>query len=307
MASLTRSRTRTRLLAVALALLLSVAAGCSGGSGAAEPRPDPTTAATLPPAPEPDGEVVSGFVAFGDFGGGDAQPEVARAMGRWAADRHRVDALVSTGDNVYNSGEPEKFRAQLDEPYRELRGTRPLWVTLGNHDVKDGNGPNQLRHLGLPDLPYAKELPRVQLLFVDANRPDQAQADWLDARLSERGPPFRVVVFHQPAWSCSNHDSDEDVDRFWVPVFERHRVALVLNGHDHNYQRFVSDAGVTYVVTGGGGKGLYRLDECRGDEPRRVALAMRHHFTAVEVRARSLTLTAVTDGGAVLDRAVIER
>jgi len=307
MASLTRSRTRPRLLAVALALLLSVAAGCSGGSGAAEPRPDPTTAATLPPAPEPDGEVVSGFVAFGDFGGGDAQHEVARAMERWAADGHRVDALVGTGDNVYNSGEPERFRAQLDEPYRELRRTRPLWVTLGNHDVKDGNGPNQLRHLGLPDLPYVKELPGVQLLFVDANRPDQAQADWLDARLSERGPRFRVVVFHQPAWSCSNHDSDADVDQFWVPVFERHQVALVLNGHDHNYQRFVSDAGVTYVVTGGGGKGLYRLDECRGDQPRRVALAMRHHFTAVELRARSLTVTAVTDGGAVLDRAVIER
>jgi len=306
LASLTRSRTCPRRLAVALALLLSFAvAGCSGGSGAAEPRPDPTTAATLPP--EPVGEVVSGFVAFGDFGGGDAQHEVARAMERWAADGHRVDALVTTGDNVYNSGEPEKFRAQLDEPYRELRRTRPLWVTLGNHDVKDGNGPNQLRHLGLPDLPYVKELPGVQLLFVDANRPDQAQADWLDARLSERGPRFRVVVFHQPAWSCSNHDSDADVDQFWVPVFERHQVALVLNGHDHNYQRFVSDAGVTYVVTGGGGKGLYRLDECRGDQPRRVALAMRHHFTAVELRARSLTVTAVTDGGAVLDRAVIER
>jgi Calcineurin-like phosphoesterase len=309
MAPLTRSRTRPRLLAVALALLLSVAAGCSGGSGAAEPRPDPPAASTPPPntAPEPAGEVVSGFVAFGDFGGGDAQHEVARAMERWAADGHRVDALVTTGDNVYNSGEPEKFGAQLDEPYRELRRTRPLWVTLGNHDVKDGNGPNQLRHLGLPDLPYTKELPGMQLLFVDANRPDQAQADWLDARLSERGPRFRVVVFHQPAWSCSNHDSDEEVDQFWVPVFERHRVALILNGHDHNYQRFVSDAGVTYVVTGGGGKGLYRLDECTGDEPRRVALAMRHHFTAVEVRARSLTLTAVADGGAVLDRAVIER
>jgi 3',5'-cyclic AMP phosphodiesterase CpdA len=304
MASPTRSSTRVRPLAVALALLLSVAAGCSG-SGAAEPRPDQTTAATLPP--EPAGKVVAGFVAFGDFGGGDAQHEVARAMERWAADGHRVDALVTTGDNVYDNGEPEKFRAQLDEPYRELRRTRPLWVTLGNHDVKDGNGPNQLRHLGLPDLPYVKELPGVQLLFVDANRPDQAQADWLDARLSERGPPFRVVVFHQPAWSCSNHDSDGEVDQFWVPVFERHRVALVLNGHDHNYQRFVSDAGVTYVVTGGGGNGLYRLDECGGDEPRRVALAMRHHFTAVEVRARSLTVTAVADGGAVLDRAVIER
>jgi len=301
--------TRPRRRAIALALLLCAAvAGCSGGSGAAgQGTGPPATPATLPPTPTPSGEVVSGFVAFGDFGGGEAQVAVARAMERWAADGHRVDALVTTGDNVYNNGEPEKFRAQLDEPYRELRRTRPLWVTLGNHDVKDGNGPNQLRHLGLPDLPYVKELPGVQLLFVDANRPDQAQADWLDARLSERGPPFRVVVFHQPAWSCSNHDSDGEVDQFWVPVFERHRVALVLNGHDHNYQRFVSDAGVTYVVTGGGGNGLYRLDECGGDEPRRVALAMRHHFTAVEVRARSLTVTAVADGGAVLDRAVIER
>jgi calcineurin-like phosphoesterase family protein len=312
MASSIRSRTRPRPPLVALALLLAVAAGCSGGSSVAGPRPDPATAttATAPPgsspAAAPHGEVISGFVAFGDFGGGDAQQEIAREMERWAAG-HRVDALVTTGDNVYDSGEPERFRAQLDEPYRELRRGRPLWVTLGNHDVRAGYGAAQLRHLGLPDLPYAKELPGVQLLFVDANRPDQAQADWLEARLSAPGPRFRVVVFHQPAWSCSNHDSDEDVDRFWVPVFERHRVALVLNGHDHNYQRFVSEQGVTYVVTGGGGKGLYRLDRCPAGTPRRVAGVFRNHFTAVEVRARSLSLTAVAAGGFVLDRAVIER
>jgi 3',5'-cyclic AMP phosphodiesterase CpdA len=313
MAPSIRSHTRPRRLLVALALLLAVATGCSGGSGVADTTPTtPTTAtsATAPPgstrAAAPDGEIVSGFVAFGDFGGGDAQHEIAGQMERWAGG-HRVDALVTTGDNVYNNGEPEKFRAQLDEPYRELRRSRPLWVTLGNHDVRAGHGAAQLRHLGLPDLPYAKELPGVQLLFVDANRPDQAQADWLEARLSEPGPRFRVVVFHQPAWSCSNHDSDEDVGRVWVPVFERHRVALVLNGHDHNYQRFVSDQGVTYVVTGGGGKGLYRLDRCPAGTPRRVAAAFRNHFTAVEVRKRSLTLTAVAAGGAVLDKAVIER
>jgi tartrate-resistant acid phosphatase type 5 len=302
------ARSRRRLPLVALALLLSVAAGC--GSGAAEPSADPTTATAPPPsraAPAPDGKVIAGFVAFGDFGGGDAQYDVARAMERWVADGHRVDALVTTGDNVYENGEPEKFRAQLDEPYRELRRSRPLWVTLGNHDVRAGHGAAQLRHLGLPDLPYAKELPGVQLLFLDGNRPDQAQADWLDARLSEPGPRFRVVVFHQPAWSCSNHDSDEEVGRYWVPLFERHRVALVLNAHDHNYQRFISDAGVTYVVTGGGGKGLYRLDRCPDGTPRRVAGAFRNHFTAVEVRARSLTLTAVAAGGNTLDQAVIER
>jgi hypothetical protein len=315
MTSSTRLRTGRLWLAVVLVLLLCAVAGCSGGGstgsgvtdggGAAGRAAAP--AATLPLPPEPAGEVVAGFVAFGDFGGGEAQDAVARAMERWAADGHRVDALVTTGDNVYSRGEPEKFAAQLDRPYQQLRRTRPLWVTLGNHDVLAGHGADELRHLGLPGLPYVRELPGVQLLFLDANRPDQAQADWLAARLSEPGPRFRVVVFHQPAWSCSIHDSTPQVDRRWVPLFERHKVALVLNGHDHNYQRFVSDAGVSYVVTGGGGNGLYRLDACQDDEPRRVAMAMRYHFTAVEVRARSLTLTAVDGGGAVLDRAVIRR
>jgi Calcineurin-like phosphoesterase len=314
MASLTRPPSRPpagpRLLAAALALLL--AAGCSAagdGGGAAGsatlPRPpDASDEAAQQPA---QGKVLSGFVAFGDFGGGFAQEAVARAIERWVAGGHRVDALVTTGDNVYDRGEPSKFAAQLDEPYRELRRTRPLWATLGNHDVQAGYGADQLRYLGLPDLPFAKQLPGVQLLFLDANRPDQAQADWLEARLSGPGPRFRVVVFHQPAWSCSAHDSTTAVDRLWVPVIERHRVALVLNGHDHNYQRFVSPGGVNYVVTGGGGKGLYRLDACQGGEPPRVAQAMRHHFTAVEVRDRTLTVTAISDDFGMLDRAVIGR
>ena len=218
-------------------------------------------------------------------------------MERWAA-THRVDALVTTGDNVYERGEPELFAAQLDQPYRALRRGRPLWATLGNHDVTAGHGAEQLRHLGLPDLPYARSLPGLQLLFLDANRVDQAQASWLDARLSDPGPDLRAVVFHHPAWSCSVHDTSEQVGRHWVPVLEDHRVALVLNGHDHNYQRFVSPAGVTYVVTGGGGRRLYPLDGCATGSPERVAGQVRHHFTAVEVGDGSLALTAVAaDGG----------
>jgi calcineurin-like phosphoesterase family protein len=301
----------SRRLAVAVALLLAVAvAGCTdsprAGVGGVTTSSDATASTTGSTQAAPTGAVRSGFVAFGDFGGGPAQQAVARAMERWAAD-HRVDVLVTTGDNVYQRGEPEKFGTQIDEPYRELRRGRALWVTLGNHDVRSGNGTAQLRHLGLPDLPYAKTLPGVQLLFLDANRPDQAQADWLEEQLAAPGPRFRVPVFHQPAWSCSAHDSTEEVINNWVPVFERHRVALVLNGHDHNYQRFVSDQGVTYVVTGGGGRDLYKLDSCPNSTPRRVSAVRRHHFTGVEVRTGSLAVTAVGEDGSVLDRAVIRR
>jgi Calcineurin-like phosphoesterase len=296
-----RSLTRRQALLAGVVALLAALAGCDGRTAdpASVGQPAPTVRT-------PAGPVRSGLVAFGDFGGGPAQSAVARAMERWAA-AHRVDALVTTGDNVYERGEPERFAAQLDEPYRELRRSRPLWVTLGNHDVAGGHGAGQLRHLALPDLPYTRSLPGLRLLFLDANRVDQAQAAWLDARLGEPGPALRVVVFHHPAWSCSRHDAHEQVGRLWVPIIERHRVALVLNGHDHNYQRFVSAGGVTYIVTGGGGRPLYPLDACARGAPERVAGHVRHHFTAVEVRDGSLAVTVVAADDTVLDRAVIRR
>jgi len=304
-----------RRAAAALLVLGVLAAGCGPddqeraaaqhpATGATRTTP-PATASTATATAGRSAPVRSGFVAFGDFGGGPAQRAVASAMYRWAAG-HRVDALVTTGDNVYERGEPQRFGAQLDRPYRQLRRTRPLWVTLGNHDEVAGHGAAQLRHLGLPRLPYVKTLPGVQLLFLDGNRPDRAQATWLEARLARPGPRFRVVVFHQPAWSCSTHGSSREVDRWWVPVLERNRVALVLNGHDHNYQRFVSTAGVNYVVTGGG-KQLYPVTRCPSGTPRRVAAVARNHFTAVEVRQRSLTVRAVGGNGQVIDRVVIRR
>lgn len=301
-----RPLTRRQALAAGMVPLLSAVAGCDAPGTGRAPIEPPAPAPPAPLADPPTGPVRAGLVAFGDFGGGRAQAAVAGAMERWAAG-HRVDALVTTGDNVYERGEPELFAAQLDEPYRALRRTRPLWATLGNHDVAAGHGPTQLRHLGLPDLPYARALPGLRLLFLDANRVDDAQAAWLDAQLAAPGPDPPVVVFHHAAWSCSRHDSNEQVRRSWVPILEDHRVPLVLNGHDHNYQRFVSAGGVTYVVTGGGGRALYPVDGCAAGAPQRVAAHVRHHFTAVEVRDGSLAVTVVADDDTVLDRAVIGR
>ena len=297
-----------RVLALLLALALG---GC--GLGTAERPPaagPPAPTSRLPPASqaaaEPSGKVLAGFIAFGDFGGGAAQRQVAAAMERWAG-RHRVDALVTTGDNVYELGEPERFREQLDEPYRRLRRGRPMWVTLGNHDVAAGYGDEQLRYLGLPDLPYARKLEGVGLAFLDGNRPDGQQARWLEAWLRAPGPRFRVVVFHQPAYSCGFHGPTPAVHRWWVPLLERYRAALVLNGHDHHYERFRSPAGVTYVVTGGGGRELYPVHPACAVTAARQAVAVKHHFVGVEVRAGSLALTAVGADGQVIDRAVITR
>jgi hypothetical protein len=106
------------------------------------------------------------------------------------------------------------------------------------------------------------------------------QDAWLDATLAGlREDPaidWIVVGFHHCAY-CSNvlHGSDDGVRRRWVPLFDRHQVDLVVNGHNHCYERshplrggapvaevgaggrIDATAGTTYVTAGGGGQTNY--------------------------------------------------
>ena len=284
----------------------------SGAAATSSTTAPPTTTTTipLPDDGQPPFDTVhpmSGFAAFGDFGGGPAQGAVAAGMLRWVRDGHRVDALVTTGDNVYDFGEPRFFDAYLKAPYRALQADgRPLWVTLGNHDVAAGHGAEQLAFLGLPALPYEKALPGVRFLFLDGNRPgDEAQKRWLAEQLSAPAPPlFTVAVFHQPVFSCGLHGRTPDVITHWYPLLNSGRVSLVLTGHDHEYQRFLSTEGTTYIVTGGGGRESYPLiPTC--DPPEMRAGVVKHHFTGVEVYSDRMTVTAVATDGTVLDQVEI--
>jgi hypothetical protein len=271
----------------------------------------PTTTNTAPPVVfAPDGQPpfdtvnpMSGFVAFGDFGGGPAQGAVAASMLQWTRDGHRVDALVTTGDNVYSFGEPKFFEAYLKAPYRALQTTgRPMWATLGNHDVAAGHGGEQLKFLGLPPMPYAKTLPGVRFLLLDANRPgDPAQKQWLAEQLADPAPPlFTVAAFHQPVFSCGPHGRTATVIEHWYPMLNSGNVTLVLTGHDHDYERYLTAEGTTFIVTGGGGRELYPLiPGC--DAPERRVGASKHHFTGVEVYSDRMAVSAVAVDGKVID------
>jgi 3',5'-cyclic AMP phosphodiesterase CpdA len=270
-----------------------------------------TTTTTAPPPLPSDGSPpfdtvhpMSGFAAFGDFGGGPAQGAVAAGMLQWVRDGHRVDALVTTGDNVYDFGEPKYFEAYLKAPYRALQTTgRPMWATLGNHDEAAGHGAEQLKFLGLPPLPYVKALPGVRFLFLDANRPgDAAQKQWLTDQLADPAPPlFTVAVFHQPVFSCGLHGRTQTVIENWYPLLNSGKVALVLSGHDHDYERYLTAEGTTFIVTGGGGRDLYPLiPGC--DAPERRTGTVKHHFTGIEIYSDRMAVTAIATDGKVIDQ-----
>jgi acid phosphatase type 7 len=78
----------------------------------------------------------------------------------------------------------------------------------------------------------------------------------------------------------------------------RHGVDLVFSGHDHVYERTVPIRGMTYVVSGGGGRRLYWA----GNDEWTACSKSAHHAVLVRVDGGRLLLEAVEADGTVVDR-----
>src|SRR5690606_21279686 len=64
-----------------------------------------------------------------------------------------------------------------------------------------------------------------------------AQAAWLDGVLAGNPGEWAIVAIHQPMFSPRQDRDNALLREHILPVLERHRVDLVLQGHDHVYGR----------------------------------------------------------------------
>ncbi|HEU0132431.1 MAG TPA: metallophosphoesterase [Mycobacteriales bacterium] len=318
-----RSR-EPRVLAAAPALALAVLlAACGrdarpGADGTGPPSAPATSAsATVTPSPVASPSATAPPTAagpvtvigvLGDYGvDGPAVRQVVAAMGRFSP--RPLDAVVTTGDNAYTRGTAAQAAFARSALAPLLRRGTPLYASLGNHDEATAGGAAVMRALGMKARWYTALVGTVQLVVLDANRTgDAAQLAFLRRVLAAPRPvAFRVVVFHQPAVSCSFHGPDPGVVRSWVPLF-RNRVDLVLAGHNHTYERFRGEGGVTYVTTGGGGADLYPSlpTLCKG--PGRIVLMRTvHHAVRLRATADRLTVEAIGVDGRAFDSVALAR
>ncbi len=109
------------------------------------------------------------------------------------------------------------------------------------------------------------------------------------------------MALHQPVYTSGIHGASPEQQRLWAPIFRDGRVALVLQGHNHMYERIVRD-GVTYITTSGGGDTLY---PCVRPTPGLRACAFAFHFLIVTAGERSIAVRAVTPRGGVIERVTI--
>jgi 3',5'-cyclic AMP phosphodiesterase CpdA len=243
----------------------------------------------------------TGILAMGDFGvGGSVERALGTAMRRFEAD-HPADVIVTLGDNDYTEN-PDAFRRNWRDAFGWRRDAGVgVAGTLGNHDVRVQGGRYEFGPLDMPRSRYTRRVGNVGLFILNSNRVTKRQTAWLESRLAASTAPWKIAVFHHPAWTCGEYRSHPGVVERWVPLFEEHGVDLVLSGHDHNYQRFAARNGVRYLVHGGGSTHLYPIEACPASYPtRRFARASRG-FLFIRARADRLRVASVNLRGRVID------
>jgi acid phosphatase type 7 len=262
----------------------------------------------------PDGEDSRfAFAVIGDSGyGRKGQLAVAALL-----ERFEPDLILHTGDIVYPSGEERHYDRRFFVPYRQLLKEVSIFPILGNHDLERSNGAAYLNNFHLPSNDprstgryYSFDWGNAHFVALNSElyhgdhsyRPEE-QKTWLERDLKETRQPWKIVYFHRPIYSSSKHGSDQRIREDLEPILVRHKVDLVFNGHDHVYERTVPIRGITYVVSGGGGKG----QSPAGSSEWTVFSKSVYHAVLVRVDDEHLCLEAVEPDSVVIDRLDLSR
>lgn len=219
----------------------------------------------------------------------------------------------------------------------------PQLPATGNHEYVDDLLPNgqESRKLGpywplqfaLPDngapgvkaTTYYVDYQGVRFIVLDGtsaiNLGTMAQQTrWLDETLASSKAKWNMVLFHQPVFTCARPNDTAEIKATWKPVFDKRKVDLVLQGHDHCYSRLTSEAGreasataqangavqgPVYLVSVTGSK-MYGLNDRARTQPDKTAEATEL-YQIVDVDGDRLKFRTYTATGKLYDGFDLQR
>ena len=262
------------------------------------------------------------FLAFGDSGSGSVEQQILTG---WMK-KETPSLVLHLGDLAYPRGSFQDFQAYYFDSCRDLMKRVPFFPCPGNHDYMTQDA---FPYLALHNLPHVAAVPEsdrgryysfdwgnVHFVSVDSNAPLALAADghgamleWLENDLRTTRQYWKIVYFHHPPFAGGPNENDASSElarRYLVPIVERHGVQLVLNGHEHSYQRTYplvgkqtvpEGKGTVYVTSGGGGYGLYAVHS----NPLVAVRQSVHHYLRVNVSNSRLNVCSIGLSGTEID------
>jgi 3',5'-cyclic AMP phosphodiesterase CpdA len=269
---------------------------------------------------------------WGDHGVPDAENPLGEADGdapvrNVGLARTLMPAMhVVAGDLSYANGVPTTWDKYFDmlEPYA---ARTPYMAAVGNHEREAGQGFTQYdARLPVPNHPtgrwYAVRYANAVFIALDTEhacaevvtrdfvpglltqscnggpQPDQYRflEDTLKAARADAGVDWIVTYHHYPLWSDGRHGSNLAIRNTWGPLYDKYGVDLVLQGHDHVYERTkpirgtnVTQVGTVYITGGTGGASHYAFKNA--DPPEWVAGRNNAEYGVVVLDFSGINLT----------------
>lgn len=198
------------------------------------------------------------FIAYGDT---RSHPDDHAAVLK-AISARKPAFVVHVGDLIEDGHDAALWDPEFFKPAGPLICDTCFFTVAGNHE---GESPFYYSYFGAHDGKpwYSFDCSNAHFTMLDscvALNPGSEQYKWLENDLASTKQRWRFVVFHYPPYSSASHGSDFALRQTLDPLFARHDVDIIFNGHDHDYERtlpIVSKTGnghpLLYVVTGGGG------------------------------------------------------
>lgn len=183
--------------------------------------------------------------------------------------------FFTTGDLAY----PDGSAANFDECYAPTWGRvkdRTILPVAGNHEWNTDGATGYLGYFGLAAAPhgttwYSMNLADWHVIVLDSDCDkvggcgrNSPQGEWLAADLAASTAHCTLALWHHPRFSSGQHGNDASVAPFWDQLHAAD-AELVINGHDHDYERFAPQdpagnlerpGGLREIVVGTGGAEL---------------------------------------------------
>ncbi|WP_332368235.1 metallophosphoesterase family protein [Spirosoma telluris] len=167
-----------------------------------------------------------------------------------------VNFMIHAGDLITTSNADWQW-AEWFEAGGWINGMVPTLATPGNHEYfKDEQGKSRVSKHWRPSFVLPENGPKgldettyffdyqgtrfislnSQAALLDSTVMD-TQADWLVQVLTKNPNRWTVVVHHHPIYSTKNGRDNDEWRAKMEPIYRKHGVDLVLQGHDHTYGR----------------------------------------------------------------------
>jgi len=247
-----------------------VSAGIPSPGPAASGGGSPSGRAPVPSfGPDPSGTVV--LTGAGDIAvcGTDGARQTSDLL------INQPGGIFTAGDNAYETGSAQQFAACYDPTWGRIKD-RTILPVAGNHDWVTEGAAGYLGYFGAMAAPsgttwYSRDLGAWHVVVLDSDCTlvggcDLAspQGRWLASDLAASSARCTLALWHHPRFSSGLHGDDTEVGPFW-DLLERDGAELVINGHDHDYERFAPQdpsgneqrpGGIREIVVGTGGADL---------------------------------------------------